>query len=97
MQLNDEQEKALREWWRVASKHILDDDSTVGEWMRVEKAALVALRPLMEPWRVYDAVVNGPGDLRVICYSDREGRVTDADRAFAARVCRLLNESESSR
>ena len=90
MTLNDEQEKALRAWWKAV------DDMSGKRGNPALFALIESLRPLMEPWRVeHDHSV--PGLYYSLRGPDGNRQAFMADPAFAARVAALLNESESSR
>ena len=83
--LNDEQEKALREWWLQAHKF--------RHGATKESACLHdAIAPLMRAWRVSDGpwiIVDGQGN-EVVC---AKGTVQYGIN-LAQRICDLLNESE---
>jgi len=79
--LNDEQERALREWFATADK--------VTGWPEVNRLH-GAIAPLMKPWRVeyYEltAKIMGPNGIEV--------GVDYLSRGIADRICRVLNGEE---
>ena len=93
MTLNDEQQKALRAWWKAV------DDMSGKRGNPALFALIESLRPLMEPWRVMPSQVDqtycvvGPYGERIAVHTGE----WEQTKAIADKVAALLNESESSR
>lgn len=86
--LNDEQEKALREWYE--SRRDLEPGEQFSVKIGATKNLLAAIAPLMKPWRVEENGIHwqlcGP-DETLLTY-------LGSDRSRAERICRVLNGEE---
>ena len=83
--LNDEQEKALREWYEYSLRPKYPETQTKD--LKLSRA----IAPLMKPWSV-EAKEDG---VFVICGPRAKTLCFDEDTAH--RICDLLNESEAKR
>ena len=94
--LNDEQEKALREWYHMDSTNAWRP-TDAGKGLRLAEA----IRPLVAPWgsifRSRDRVtVDGPHHrIEIRAYEGSEQERGDRNLEFAMKLCTILNASEA--
>lgn len=86
--LNDEQEKALREFW---SAHYPAEMASPAKQYATAAHLLGTVRPLMQPWRVEGKGVVVSDSGCAYCTHQRGGSESPG---LARRICDLLNESE---
>jgi len=102
MILNDEQEKALRRWWReVGSNPSVHEYGGKGPPNNGASLELRdAIAPLMRPWRVVGdfghQIVRDDATNRSVEIKTYSNDGPDY-RDLARRICDLLNESEDKR
>lgn len=93
--LNDEQEKALREWYyRNTTDGCEWSDGAVG---RAGRGLQNAIAPLMKPWTIQawelGWLLKGPDGSILVQARDGYRNIAAKDN-IVRRICDLLNESE---